>query len=60
MEVVVQRRETYGTVRYYPENDKAVIFAAILGKKTIDYTTLMLIKDLGFKVVMKGNQEVVL
>ncbi len=60
MEVVVQRRETYGTVRFYPDNDKAVIFAAMLGKKTLDYSSLMLIKDLGFKVILRGSAEAVL
>lgn len=60
MEVVVQRRETYGTVRFYPDNDKAVIFAAMLGKKTLDYSSLMLIKDLGFKIILRGSAEAVL
>lgn len=60
MDVVVQRRETYGTVRFYPDNEKATIFAALLGKKTIDYSELLMIKELGFKVSVQGQKEVVL
>lgn len=60
MNVVVKRRETYGTVRFYPDNDKAVIFAALLNKKTIDYSELLMVKELGFNVKIIGDQEVVL
>lgn len=60
MDVVVQRRETYGTVRFYPHSEKARLFAALLCKKTIDYSELILIKELGFSVVVQGQQEVVL
>lgn len=60
MDVIVRRRDTYGTVRFYPDNEKAVIFAALLNKKTIDYSELLMVKELGFSVMIKGDQEVVL
>ena len=60
MDVIVKRRDTYGTVRFYPDNEKAVIVAALLNKKTIDYSELLMVKELGFNVMIKGDQEVVL
>jgi len=60
MDVIVKRRETYGTVRFYPDNQKAVIIAALLNKKTIDYSELKLVKELGFNVKITGDVEVVL
>ena len=60
MEVIVKRRETYGTMRFYPDNDRAVVVAALLRKKTIDYSELLLVKELGFNVKITGDVEVVL
>ncbi len=44
-------RDVYGTLRMYPANETAKIFAALGGKKTFDKLDLELIKALGFEVI---------
>lgn len=53
MEVVVMRKETYGTVRFYPENKEAKILASLMGKKTFDYSELQLTREMGADIVVK-------
>lgn len=53
MEVVVMRKENYGTVRFYPENKEAKILVTLMGKKTFDYSELQLTKEMGATVTVK-------
>ena len=58
MEMVVQQREHYGMVRFYPVNDTAQKFADLLGRMTFDIGHLKRIKEIGIPVEVK--QEVVI
>lgn len=58
MEIVVQQREHYGTVRFYPVNDTAQKFADLMGRMTFDIGHLKRIKEIGIPVEVK--QEVVI
>jgi hypothetical protein len=53
MDVVVMRKETYGTVRFYPENKEAKILATLMGKKTFDYSELQLTREMGATITVK-------
>jgi hypothetical protein len=53
MDVVVMRKETYGTVRFYPENKEAKILATLMGKKTFDYSELQLTREMGANITVK-------
>lgn len=53
MELVVMRKENYGTVRFYPENKEAKILVTLMGKKTFDYSELQLTKEMGATVTVK-------
>ena len=53
MEVVVVRKETYGTVRFYPENKEATILATLMRKKTFDYSELQLTREMGATITVK-------
>ena len=53
MEVVVMRKENYGTVRFYPDNREATILVSLMGKKTFDHSALQLVKELGMTVQVK-------
>jgi hypothetical protein len=62
VDIRVIRKESYGTVRFYPDCTKSKILAALMSKKTFHYYELSLIKDLGFTVVaeLPHEQEVTL
>jgi hypothetical protein len=47
------RKETYGTVRFYPENKEAKILATLMGKKTFDYSELQLTREMGANITVK-------
>jgi len=53
MEVVVMRKENYGNVRFYPENKEAKILAALMRKKTFDYSELQLTREMGVNITVK-------
>lgn len=48
--VHIRVREVYGTIKYYPENETAQIFADINQCKTLSTRTLDNIKKLGYRV----------
>lgn len=50
MVVEIEIKVVYGTETIYPANDKARIFAAIAGKKTLNSSDLAAIRNLGFYV----------
>ena len=53
--VEVNVKTQYGSVRFYPANDKAFSFLRIQGGRTLTEPTLKNIKDLGYHI--KFNQE---
>jgi hypothetical protein len=52
MEIVIKRREQYGTERFYPECVKAALLARLAHRRTFTRTELSLIKELGYKIVV--------
>jgi hypothetical protein len=59
MEVVITRREQYGTERFYPECEKAAILARLAHRRTFTRRELTLIKELGYKIVVKQEEVVI-
>lgn len=59
MDMVVQQKTQYGTVRFYPVNPTAQKFADLMGRMTFDVGHLKRIKDIGINVEIK-HEEVVL
>ncbi len=54
--VIIKIREVYGTPLAYPQNQEAKRFAAIAGTKTLTLRALAIIKELGFELVIEGQQ----
>ena len=57
MDVTVYEREVYGTVRYYPVNDRAKILLRLTGTKTFTPEMLNIIEQTGYKVVRVARGE---
>ena len=56
MEVTISKREVYGVERYYPECAKAMVFAKLSHRRTFSRRELLLIKELGYKIVVKQEE----
>jgi hypothetical protein len=56
MEIVITRREQYGTERFYPECVKAALLARLAHRRTFTRTELSLIKELGYTIVVKQEE----
>lgn len=52
MQIKVKAVKQYGCWVYYPECDKAKLFAQIAGKQTLTMPVLMHIKSLGYELDM--------
>ena len=52
MNVIVEQRNVYGNVKFYPVNDLAQKFADLMKQKTFDARNLFDIKNLGVTVVI--------
>ena len=52
MEIVIKRREQYGTERFYPHCKSAALLARLAHRRTFSRTELALIKELGYKIVV--------
>lgn len=59
MEIVITRREQYGSERFYPECEKAALLARLAHRRTFTRKELFLIKELGYTIVVK-HEELVL
>ena len=56
-EVVIEEKNEWGNVRYYPTNELGKKFASILGTKTLNVQVLdFIIKDLKIPVNFKPNE----
>ncbi len=52
MNVIVEQRSVYGNIKFYPVNDLAQKFAALMRQKTFDARNLFDIKDMGVTVIV--------
>jgi hypothetical protein len=52
MNVIVEQRNVYGNIKFYPVNDLAKLFAALMRQKTFDSRNLYDIKNLGVTVII--------
>lgn len=52
MNVIVEQRSVYGSIKFYPVNDLAQKFAALMRQKTFDARNLFDIKDMGVTVIV--------
>ena len=57
MNVIVEQRNVYGSIKFYPVNDLAQKFADLMKQKTFDARNLFDIKGLGVTVVI--NQKTI-
>ena len=48
--VEIEIRRVYGVDKFYPANDKAKLFADLVGHKTLSREDIVLIGKLGFNV----------
>jgi hypothetical protein len=59
MEMVVEQKNLYGTVRFYPVNHLAHQFANLMGRMTFDIGHLKRIKEMGITVDVKQEELVI-
>ena len=52
MNVIVEQRNVYGSIKFYPVNDLAQKFADLMKQKTFDARNLFDIKELGVTVIV--------
>ena len=52
MNVIVEQRNVYGNIKFYPVNDLAQKFADLMKQKTFDAQNLFDIKELGVTVIV--------
>lgn len=52
MNVIVEQRNVYGNVKFYPVNDLAQKFADLMKQKTFDARNLFDIKNMGVTVII--------
>jgi hypothetical protein len=52
MNVIVEQRSVYGSIKFYPVNDLAQKFADLMKQKTFDARNLFDIKNMGVTVVI--------
>ena len=52
MNVIVEQRNVYGNIKFYPVNDLAQKFSDLMKQKTFDARNLFDIKDMGVTVIV--------
>lgn len=52
MNIVVEQRNVYGCLKFYPVNDLAHKFANLMKQKTFDAQNLFDIRDIGVTVII--------
>ena len=60
MKIVVRVRNIYGNKTVYPVCEDAKLFARIAGHSTLTYTTLDLVKKLGYVIEVEQTEPVTL
>jgi len=56
--VIVERRTVYGVDKIYPVCDRAIIFADMVGTKTLTNATIEGMRDLGFSIIEKHGRSI--
>ena len=46
--LVVKKKTVWGTERIYPVCEKSILFARLIGQKTLDKSAIVLIRQLGY------------
>lgn len=54
--IIVQAKEHYGKVNFYPSNALADKLARLVGNKTLTETVLRQAKDMGFNITINQPQ----
>ena len=57
MNIIVEQRNVYGNIKFYPVNDLAQQFADLMRQKTFDVQNLADIKGMGMTVII--NQKTI-
>ena len=57
MDITVEVKSVYGELKIYPVCDKAKVFAAIAGTKTLTTFTMKRIEMLGYNVISIANAD---
>ena len=52
MTVIVEQKNVYGNIKFYPVNDLAKRFAELIRQKTFDVQTLADIKRMGMTIII--------
>lgn len=56
MEIVITKREVYGTERFYPECYKAQVFARLAHRRTFSRRELLMIRQLGYRITVMQEE----
>lgn len=57
MNIIVEQRNVYGNIKFYPVNELAQRFATLMRQKTFDVQNLADIKGMGMTVII--NQKTI-
>ena len=57
MTVIVEQKNVYGNIKFYPVNDLAKRFAELIRQKTFDVQNLADIKRMGMTIII--NQKTI-
>jgi hypothetical protein len=52
MNIIVEQRNVYGNIKFYPVNELAQRFATLMRQKTFDVQNLADIKGMGMTVII--------
>lgn len=56
MELIVQKREIYGSILYYPINELAKQLAGFLKQKSFSKAQIDIIAKMGFKIALQQEE----
>ena len=57
MNIIVEQKNVYGNIKFYPVNDLAQQFAELIRQKTFDVQNLADIKRMGMTIII--NQKTI-
>lgn len=53
VEIILEQRNVYGSIKFYPVNPLAAQFAALMKQKTLDARNVRDIRDMGITVTVQ-------
>lgn len=53
MEIIVEQRNVYGSIKFYPVNMLAEQFAALMKQKTFDTGNIRALRDMGLAITVQ-------